>query len=80
MCSNSQVTKPALFCRVPRRCALSENEAAGATDVHRTGAVRYDVCFFLHRAVLSLWQDEWDNNDQGNKLRVVKPSVQQWLT
>jgi hypothetical protein len=37
------------------------------------------VSAFLHRAVISSWQDEWTNT-QGNKLRAVKPSVRVWTS
>jgi hypothetical protein len=33
-----------------------------------------DIRTFLHCAILSSWQDEWDNT-HGNKLQIVKPSV-----
>jgi hypothetical protein len=40
-------------------------------------AVGTDVCTCLRYAVLSSWQAEWDCA-RGNKLRVVKPSMQEW--
>jgi hypothetical protein len=43
--------------------------AAKATTLHGTlvsdRTPGNDVCTFLHRAILSSWQDEWDNA-QGN--------------
>jgi hypothetical protein len=60
---------------------LPDNEAADAASKHGTlvsdRTLGSDVHTFLHRAILSLWQDEWDNA-QGNKLCMVKPSVQVW--
>jgi hypothetical protein len=41
------------------------------------GAVGTSVRAFLRRAAVSSWQDEWANN-QDNKFRMVKPSVQEW--
>jgi hypothetical protein len=55
--------------------------SAKAATLHRPlasdQALSSDVHAFLHHAVRFLWQDEWTNT-QGNKLQVVKPSVQVW--
>jgi hypothetical protein len=55
--------------------------AAKAAALHGTlgsgRTVGSDVRTLLHRAILSSWQDEWDNA-QRNKLRMVKPCVQVW--
>jgi hypothetical protein len=40
-------------------------------------ALGTDVCIWLRPAILSSWQAEW-GNALGNKLRVVKPSGQDW--
>jgi hypothetical protein len=40
-------------------------------------ALGIDIHAFFHHAVLSPWQDECTNT-QGNKLCMVKPSVQLW--
>jgi hypothetical protein len=57
--------------------------AAKAAALHGTlvsdRALGSDVRTFLHCAVLSSWQDEWDNS-QGNKLHKVKPYVQAWYS
>jgi hypothetical protein len=42
-----------------------------------TARLGTDVCPCLRRSILSSWQDEWDSA-QGNKLRGVEPSVQEW--
>jgi hypothetical protein len=59
--------KSVVFCRVPGHTGLPGNEVADAAakeaalHVNMTSdrAVGNDVRIFLHRIVLSLWQDEW---------------------
>jgi hypothetical protein len=68
-------------CWVPGHCFLPGNEADDAAALHRPLvsdlALGIDVCSCLRRAILSSWQAEWDSA-RDKKLRVVKPSVQEW--
>jgi hypothetical protein len=60
---------------------VNETTSAAAKSATLHGALAFDrtlgsdISAFLHRGILSLWQDEWANT-QGNRLRMVKPSVQ----
>jgi hypothetical protein len=77
--------KSVVFWWVPGHTGLLGNEAANAAAKVATlhGTLASDralgsyVCTFLYRAVLSAWQGEWANT-QGNKLCMVKPSMQVW--
>jgi hypothetical protein len=77
--------KSIVFCWVPDHTGLPGNKAADAAaevaTLHRTlvsdRTLGSDVHTFLHCTILSSWQDEC-NNAQGNKLHVVKSSVQVW--
>jgi hypothetical protein len=69
-----------VFCWVNGHCGLCGNEAANAVAMHgplvSDRAPGNHVCACLRRAVSSSWQAESDNA-LGNKLRTVKPSVQE---
>jgi hypothetical protein len=56
-------------------------KATDAAAVHGTHvsvpALGTNVYTFLRRAILSSWQAEW-HSDLGSKLRLLKPSVQEW--
>jgi hypothetical protein len=70
-------------CSVPGHCGLPGNEAANAAVMHgprvtdrALGTERF-TC--PRHSILSSWQAEW-HSAYGNKLRVVKPYVQQRLS
>jgi hypothetical protein len=74
-----------VLCRAPGHCGLHGKDAtdasARAAAVHgplvSDRALGTDVCSCLCHAILSSWQADWDNA-LGNRLRMVKPSVQEW--
>jgi hypothetical protein len=74
-----------MFCWLPGHCDLPVNEPANAAAKVATvrgqlvsdRALGTGVCTCLLGTILSWWQTEWDSA-LGNKLRMVKSSVQEW--
>jgi hypothetical protein len=74
-----------VFCCVHGHCGLPGSEAtvkaAKAADMHgplvSDKALGTGICACRRRVILFSWQAEWDRA-VGNKLHMVKPSVQEW--
>jgi hypothetical protein len=80
--SNQRTSRESVvFGRVPEHCGLPGNEAADVAAMKgplvSDRALGTNIFSCVFRAVLSSWQAEWDIA-LGNKLLVVKPSVQEW--
>jgi hypothetical protein len=67
-----------VFCWMPGRTGLTDNEAATDGISSCNWALWNDICASLYRAIYTC-QNEWTTT-QNNNLREVNPSVQAWIS